>query len=143
MASVTSLITEENRPHWEALNQRELRLQKCAGCGHIRFPARWICPQCLGEQFIWDKMSGPGTVESFIWYFERPAAIPDFSLEAPYNVAAVRLDEGLVLLSNVLNIAFGELVVGDRLKATFDALSDGWNILRFLPDRGGGGGNNR
>lgn len=141
MASVTSLITEENRPYWEALKQHELRFQKCSGCGHIRFPVRWICPQCLGEQFTWDKMSGLGTVESFIWYFERPAAIPDFSLEAPYNVAAVRLDEGVVLLSNVLNVAFGELVVGDRVKATFDALPDGWNILRFLPDQVAGGNN--
>lgn len=137
MASVTTLITEENRPYWEALKQGELRLQKCSGCGHIRFPVRWICPQCLGEQSTWAKMSGLGTVESFIWYFERPAAIPDFSLEAPYNVAAVRVDEGTVLLSNVLSVKFGGLAVGDRVTATFDTLDDGWKILRFVPEAPG------
>ena len=138
MASVTTLITEENRPYWEALKQQELRLQKCSGCGHIRFPVRWICPQCLGEQSSWARMSGSGTVESFIWYFEAPAAIPDFPLEPPYNVAAIRLEEGPLLLSNVLKVSFGALVVGDRVKATFDAQADGWNILRFLPDASAG-----
>lgn len=131
MASVNNLITDENRPYWEALKQGELRLQKCTDCGHIRHPTRWICPQCLSERFEWSRMSGHGAVESFIWYFERPAAIPDFSLQAPYNAAAIRLDEGPLLLSNVLGSAFGVLAVGDRVLACFDPIDDGWKLLRF------------
>ncbi len=131
MASVTNLITEENRPYWGALKQGELRLQKCSDCGHIRHPIRWICPQCLSERCEWARISGQGTVESFIWYFERPAAIPDFSLDAPYNASAIRLDEGPLLLSNVLGSRFGALAVGDRVTACFDAVDDGWKLLRF------------
>jgi len=131
MASVTNLITDENRPYWDALKQGELRLQKCSDCDHIRHPIRWICPHCLGERFTWARMSGQGMVESFIWYFERPAAIPDFSLDAPYNAAAIRLDEGPLLLSNVLGSKFGVLAVGDRVKACFDAVDDGRKLLRF------------
>ena len=131
MASVTNLITEEIRPYWDGLKQGELRLQKCSDCGHIRHPIRWICPQCLSERFTWAKMSGQGAVESFIWYFERPAAIPDFSLEAPYNAAAIRLEEGPLLLSNVLGSSFGLLRVGDVVSACFDVLDDDWTLLRF------------
>ena len=76
-------------------------------------------------------MSGQGAVESFIWYFERPVAIPDFSLEAPYNAAAIRLEEGPLLLSNVLGSSFGVLRVGDVVSACFDVLDDDWKLLRF------------
>ena len=40
------------------LAQGEFRLQCCTHCGYPRYPARWICPECLSEEFQWKPMSG-------------------------------------------------------------------------------------
>jgi uncharacterized OB-fold protein len=127
-------ITPETEPYWRALKQRKLLVQRCAGCGYLRLPARWICPECLSEEHAWEEMSGAGRVETFVWYLRHIEPVPDgIRRDLPYNVAVVQLAEGPRLLSNVEGTQFGELQVGDAVTASFEDISDDWAALRFVP----------
>ncbi len=50
--------------------------------------------------------------------------------EVPYNVAMVRLDDGPVLVSNIVGVGLDDLKVGRRVTATF-ADEVGFSVLLF------------
>jgi len=108
----------------------EIRLQRCDDCGYVRAPEAFACPECLSRDATWTTLSGDGTVETFVWYLRHldphTAPLP----EPPYNVAVIRLAEGPAIISNVVGVAFGELAVGDAVRAAEDP-----DVLRFTPAR--------
>jgi uncharacterized OB-fold protein len=55
------------------------------------------------------------------------------ALEAPYVVALIDLDEGVRLLSNVVGCPPERVAVGDRVRVTWEPLSDGRGLPLFQP----------
>ena len=51
------LPDEDSRPFWEACRRGELRMQRCARCGRLRFTPRRMCPECLSPECEWVAMS--------------------------------------------------------------------------------------
>lgn len=138
MHPIEARIDDATEPYWRGLTERELRVQQCSSCGYLRHPISWLCPECLHEGFEWVAMGGRGSVETFIWYFEfLDAAVGElagFQKDLPYNVAAIRLEEGPRLIANVRDVAFGELKVGASVRSVFDDVGDGWALLRFVTE---------
>jgi uncharacterized OB-fold protein len=137
MSSITNHITTETEPFWAGLKRGQVLLQSCSQCHYVRHPISWICPQCLSEEFTWQAMSGHGTVETFIWYMQRIDAVTGgdliFDPEFPYNVAVIGLTEGPRLVSNVRDVSFGDLRVGQKVSASFDTVpGSDWAVLRFV-----------
>ena len=126
-------LTDENRPFWEAARNNELRLQKCAGCDHLRYPISFVCPRCLSEEAEWVKLSGQGTVFSAITFHQ--VYHPAYKGETPYNVSIVQLDEGPRLFSNVVGVPPNQVKVGDRVEVVFDPVTEDVTIPRFTPVR--------
>lgn len=93
-------INGDNQPFWEGCRHHELRFQKCAACGHVRFPPSLVCPQCLGRQVEWVVAVGTGKVYTFAVY--HVAFHEAFRQDLPYVVAVVALDEGPRLLTNIV-----------------------------------------
>jgi uncharacterized OB-fold protein len=88
----------------------------------------------LSEEFRWERLSGEGRVETFVWYLRHVEPVPsEIRRNTPYNVAVIRLVEGPRVMSNVENVEFGSLAVGDAVTAAFKDTSDGWASLRFVP----------
>jgi uncharacterized OB-fold protein len=92
-------ITDLNRPFWEGAAAGVLRLQRCAGCGHVRYPISAHCPVCLASEATWEPMSGRGTALSYT-RFHR-AYHPAWEERVPYVVVLVQLDEGPRLFSTL------------------------------------------
>jgi uncharacterized protein len=136
MSAIEKHVDDVSEPYWTGLKEGELRIQRCASCGYLRHPISWLCPECLHEDSEWIAMSGRGTVETFVWYFEFIGAavgeLAGYQKELPYNVAAIRLEEGPRLISTVRDVAFGDLSVGAAAPAVFDDVGDGWSLLRFV-----------
>lgn len=136
---VDQVVNAENADYYRHLKRGELRLQCCSGCGFIRQPASWICPECLCEDFTWKLMSGRAAVQTFIWYFEDvldPRYMQGWAWrDVPYNVAIVRLEEGPQLITNIDDTAFGELKAGQDVVPKFVDISTDYAILRFVPAR--------
>lgn len=123
--------TDLTRPFWDGLAGGELRLQRCAGCGHLRNPIATVCPRCLSADYAWVALSGHGTVFSTIVFHQ--VYHEAFAAEVPYNVSVVELDEGPHLLSNVVGKPPGEVRVGDRVRVVFPEVAPGVTIHRFTP----------
>lgn len=132
---VEAIVNEDNAEYHRFLKKGELRCQRCSGCGYVRPPASWICPECLSEEYSWEKLTGRGEVHTFIWYFEDildPRYVQGWAWrEVPYNVAIVKLAEGPQLITNVVDVTFEELSAGQAVEARFVDISPEFAILRF------------
>lgn len=124
-------LTDLNRPFWESLADDVLVLQRCDACGHFRYPISELCPECLSPDATWTPMSGRGTVFSTIVFHE--VYHPAFADKVPYNVSLVRLDEGPILVSNVVGPEPADVAVGDQVEIVFDRVTPDVTIPRFAP----------
>jgi uncharacterized protein len=124
-------IDDHNRPFWEGLARHALVLQRCAACGHVRYPINEVCPRCLSSEHTWEPMSGRGTVYSTIVFHQ--VYHPAFADEVPYNVSLVQLAEGPRMISNVVGVPPDEVRVGDELEIVYADLDEGITINRFRP----------
>jgi len=116
---------------WAAGLSGELRLQRCAECGHVRYPISTVCPECWSAKYEWTAMSGRGTVQSYI-VFER-AYHEAWADQVPYTVALIELDEGPVLISNVVGTEPAAVRVGQVVTAVFERRSATAALPQFTP----------
>jgi hypothetical protein len=121
--------TEVAEPFWDATRDGRLLLQWCTDCGVPVWYPREVCPGCLGSGLEWRETGGQGVV--YACTVEHTAQTP--ALEAPYVVALVELDEGVRLLSNVVGCPPDQVAVGDRVRVTWEPLSDGRQLPLFEP----------
>ncbi len=92
-----------------------------------------MCPAC--NSLDWDTVesSGRGTVYSYV----MPQHPPMPFMEYPYIVALIELDEGVRLVSNLCDIAPGDVEVGMPVEVfyrTFDNARDAV-LHQFRPAR--------
>jgi uncharacterized OB-fold protein len=124
-------IDEINRPFWEATRHGELRLQRCSDCQHVWYPAGTNCPKCLSTSFEWGQLSGRGTVWSFIVYHH--CWHRGFEKEIPYNVAMIQLEEGPIVISNIVDVKNEAIKVGMPVKVVFEFATDEVTLFKFKP----------
>jgi uncharacterized OB-fold protein len=115
------------KPFFEAAAAGRLSVQRCDGCGALRWPPLPSCPECRGQDTTWVEVAPSGTVWSFVVYhraFQRSLAD-----QIPYTVAMVQLDDGPYLVGR---LAQGERkpIVGDRVNAEFLDI-DGVSTVRW------------
>ena len=117
-----------NKPFWAAAKEGKLLLQQCPACGDTRFPPGPVCPKCLEGDQIWIEASGQGTLES--WIDMHRAYWDGFKDDLPYRVCLVRLAEGPVLVSNLVDKT-ENLRMGAPVRAVFDAVTDDVTLPKF------------
>lgn len=123
--------TEDTAPFWEAARRHELRMQRCAECGHVRFPPAVLCPRCLSEAHEWARLSGFGTV--FSWIIVHQSQHPAFNADVPYNVAIVQLEEGPRLHSQIVGCPFDRLHIGMPVQVVFEKINEEVTLPKFRP----------
>lgn len=118
---------------WEATRQRRLVLQRCAACDRAQHPPRALCAGCGSTTDLeWVDASGAGTVDTCTVVHRAPS--PAFT--PPYVVARVRLPEGPVLLTNVVDTDPYAVGIGDRVRLGWRPLPDGRALPVFVPEPG-------
>lgn len=119
-----------DRPFWESARARRLALQRCTGCGAFRYPPGPVCPVCLSDACDWTPVSGGATLLSWAVFHRQylPAYPP------PYNVIAVRLDEGPVMISNLEGEPPAGEWIGRRVRLIYADTPGGLVLPRFVLD---------
>ncbi len=109
------------RPFWDHARAGRLAVQRCEACGDRHFPASPVCPHCNSDRQSWEPVSGRGTLESWV-EFHR-AYWPGFTDDVPYDVCLVRLEEGPLLVSNLIGGTAGAKL-GEAVELVFDRVTD-------------------
>ncbi|MGE0725690.1 MAG: Zn-ribbon domain-containing OB-fold protein [Alphaproteobacteria bacterium] len=118
-----------SKPFWELAKDHKLAVQVCRDCGDRHFPPSPVCPACLSKDQEWEVVSGRGTLVSWV-QFHR-AYWPGFAPELPYDVCLVALDEGPMMVSNLVGAREGEAAVGARVEVAFDEVTDQFTLPKF------------
>ena len=121
-------------PFWAAGLEGKLRLQRCNVCGHIRFPLDPICPRCLSREHEWVALSGRGSVQTFIRFHQ--AYDPSWEDRVPYVVALIQLEEGPVMISNVVGEGAANVKVDDPVEVVFELTSSDAALPQFRLTKG-------
>lgn len=124
-------IDEESKGYWEACRRHELRIQRCRACAQMRFYPRATCPSCMSSDVEWFLCSGRGEVYTFSTTFQNQA--PGFRESLPYVLAYVQLEEGVQMLTNIVDCDPNDIEIGMKVEVTFEDVNDHIAIPRFRP----------
>jgi len=116
-----------DRPMWDSIRARGMRLQRCRGCGALQYPPAPGCVACGSEELDWAPVSGEGTILSWVIFHRQ--YLPAYP--APYNVVAVRLAEGPVMISNLEGPAPEGSWIGHPVRLCYVEMPDGTILPRF------------
>jgi len=114
-------------PFWQHARDGELWMPGCAACGALRWPASTRCPECLGADVTWRRVSGRGRVWSMATYHR--AFQPAFAGDLPYTIAIVELSEGPTMIGRLVDPA--GLGPGSQVVAVFEPLTSQVTLVRF------------
>ncbi|EFC84660.1 MaoC family dehydratase N-terminal domain-containing protein [Parafrankia sp. EUN1f] len=118
-------INRDNQFFWDGTRARELRIQRCDGCGALFSPPTARCWHCGGFELGWIVASGRGRLYSHAVVHHPPA--PGFRYPLP--VGLVELAEGTRVVADLVGCPPAGLRVGMPVELTWvethPALVDG------------------
>lgn len=106
---------------WRRIKHRyNLYGTKCENCKGIYFPPRIICPNCRRKGRMADeKLSGRGKILTFSIVYAPPEG---YSLEIPYVLAIVELNEGPKLTAQIVDAKPENVNIGMPVEMAFRKL---------------------
>jgi uncharacterized OB-fold protein len=123
--------TEFSAPFWEATRQQKLVIQYCPDSGKYQHYPRPVSIYTGKRNIEWREVSGKGFVYALTITRRGP---PAFRGQEPYLVATIELDEGVRLLTHVINCNIDEARIGMRVRLRWRVLSDEFSFPVFEPD---------
>ena len=122
------------QPFWDACRDHRLIAQRCNASAKIWYPPAPVSPVTRDTNWSWIELSGRGVVTSFVVMHQKYFA--GFADEIPYPVIEVTLDEGPVLISNIVEIGTRSLAIGMAVQVVFRQATDEVTIPLFKPISG-------
>ena len=120
-----------SKPFWEGTKERKLLLKTCNDCGHVDHPPYLYCTNCMSEDHSWVEASGIATLFS---YAINTYGVPfPFMEDLPYVLALVDLEEGIRMISNVVNCDHNKLEKGMVLQVIFEETSEDVFLPKWQP----------
>jgi uncharacterized protein len=112
------------QPFWDSLKAHAIKLQHCAACDMFVYYPRAVCPTCLSTELVWMDVSGRGVIHAFTIPHRHPN--PAFSERAPYVVVLVELQEGVRMLSNLVDVepVAEQVPIGAPVEIVYDDVNE-------------------
>ena len=122
-------LDDDIKTFWDGTREQQLLIPTCRSCGNPFWYPRPTCPRCLNTDIDWRPSSGAGEVAA-VSVMYRPAN-PLMADKVPYAVVLVDLDDGIRLMSNMVEIDASDVRVGMRVELVWEALTDGRHLWLF------------
>jgi uncharacterized protein len=119
--------------YWQSAAEGKLVLQRCVTCGDYQFYPRALCASCAGET-EWVDASGRGTLYTFTVI--RQNRSPAFKDLSPYAVGIIELEEGVRMMSNIVDCDVDRLEVGLALEVLLLQAADDVGLPFWRPAGG-------
>jgi uncharacterized OB-fold protein len=99
---------------WQQVSKGQFHIARCSACEHKYFPPRVICPACwAADTGVLQETRGEGKVFSFT----ESSAVPTRVIPiAPVLLVAVDLDEGVRVLTWLMDTPLSEAKMGQRVR---------------------------
>lgn len=114
-----------DEPYFDAAADGKLMLKKCADCGEHHHYPRALCPFCLSGEVRWVQAKGTG--EIYTYSVSRRAG------PIPYCIAYVTLDEGVTMMTNIVDCDLDTIRIGQKVRVVFRKTEGGVSMPVFAP----------
>ena len=115
----------ETRPFWEAAAAGRLLIGKCKACSKPHYYPRALCPFCGSDATEWVPAGGRGAIYSYSVMRRLPV---------PYALAYVALDEGVTMMTNIVDCDLDAIRIGQRVRLVFKPTEGGPPVPMFTPE---------
>ena len=116
--------TPGSEPYWEAAKQGKLLLRYCKDDGKPHHYPREICPYTFSTNLEWREAKGTGVIYTYsIMHAAKPA----------YVIAYVTLDEGVSMMTNIVDCDPKQVKIGQKVKVVFKPTENGGKLPCFTP----------
>ena len=116
--------TPGSKPYWDAAAEGRLMIGACRACKKVHHYPRAICPQCFSTDVELKQASGKGTIYTYS-VMRRVAE--------PYTIAYITLEEGVTMMTNLVDCDFDKLAIGQKVAVVFKASEKGQAVPMFKP----------
>ena len=106
-----------------------LHFQCCDDCGAWRHVPREMCAECGSWSWSWQPSSGRGKV--FTWTVVARPMHPAFVDACPYAPVVVEMEEGVRLLSEVVDVAPEDLEIDMAVEVQYDDVTGEVTLPKF------------
>jgi uncharacterized protein len=114
-----------DKPYFDAAAEGKLMLKKCNACGEVHHYPRALCPFCWSDRVEWVQAKGTGVVYTYSVTRRGPPT--------PYCIAYVTLDEGVKLMTNIVDCDLDAIRIGQKVKVVFKKAENGTSVPMFTP----------
>ena len=118
-------VNPENKVFFDAAAEGKLLIKKCASCGEFHHYPRALCPHCFSDRTEWHDAKGTGTIYTY--------SVLRRGVPVSYCIAYVTLDEGVSMLTNIVDCDLDALRIGMKVKVVFKPTDGGPPVPMFPP----------
>ena len=115
-------MSVENEAFWAAANEGRLMVPRCKDTGQFFWYPRNLSPFTLSNNVELVEASGKGTIYT---YSVMRRADPQ------YAIAYVTLEEGITMMTNIVDCDFDSLTVGQAVELDFYETENGQRVPVF------------
>ena len=119
------LLNVGDKPYFDAAGEGKLMVGKCGGCGEVHHFPRGLCPFCFSDKVSLVQAKGTGTI--YTYSVSRRAG------PIVYCIAYVTLDEGVTMMTNIVDCDLDTVKIGQKVKVVFKKSEGGTAIPMFAP----------
>jgi len=125
-------IRPETKPYWDACKKHELLIPKSKETGELFFYPRAMSPgDDMSEDIEWVKSKGKGKVWTFSVHHMGPSKA--YKGDPPHVVALVEMEEGVKMMSNIVDCDPHDVQIGMEVEVVFDDVTDDVTLPKFKP----------
>jgi hypothetical protein len=115
---------------WEGTKQGKLLIQVCKDCKSKIFYPRKFCPECWSGNLDWIEASGKARINTFSTAYSMVE--PKFMDELPYTIAYVDLEEGIRMMTRIVDCDPKDITFGMEVEVVFAQRGD-FSLPYFRP----------
>jgi uncharacterized OB-fold protein len=123
----------DSEAYWQGLKRGQILLQHCLDCGHLQVYQESICRSCTSERLEHRAASGRGKIHSFSVVYRAPG--PAFKNDTPYAVILVELEEGVRMISSMVECPVEDVAFDMPVELVCDPVAEDVMLPRFRPRR--------
>jgi hypothetical protein len=118
-------VNPGDQEYFDAAAEGKLLLKKCGECSEVHHYPRALCPFCFSDKVSWVQAKGTGEIYTY--------SVTRRGGPVPYCIAYVTLDEGVSMMSNIVDTDLDTIRIGQKVKVVFKKSENGTSVPMFTP----------